>query len=223
VNRLCSQVADHFGWGIVNVNLRSYYGEGSRTMAFEIVDQLGWRLPTAIVAPMAGGSLVTKLNRGFAEFVDAGLVSGTAPRIFGAQAAGCAPIVNAVRNNTDTIVPVIPDTIARSLAIGNPADGPEASRVMRESGGWGAAATDDELVSAIRILASTTGVFTETAGGVTLAAALRLAAEGRFTPEDELVLCITGNGFKTLDAIEPTAPELPLIDARLADVRRLAE
>jgi threonine synthase len=221
VNRLCSQVSDHFGWGVVNVNLRSYYGEGSKSMAFEIAEQLGWRLPTAVVAPMAGGSLVTKLHKGFGEFIKAGLVDGSAPRLFGAQALGCSPIVNAVRADTDQVVPVVPDTIARSLAIGNPADGLFASHVLRSSGGYAAAVSDDDLVSAIRLLAADSGVFTETAGGVTLGAALRLAAEGRFNAEDELVLCITGNGLKTIDAIESQVTELPVINARMREVRDL--
>src|SRR5689334_21107029 len=172
VNRLCAQIADRFGWGIVNVNLRGYYGEGSKTIAFEIGEQLGWRLPTAVVAPMAGGSLVTKLRKGFGEFLDAGLVEGTPPRVFGAQAAGCAPIVHLVESGGETIVPVVPNTIARSIAIGNPADGIRAAQAIRESGGWAQGVSDDELRAGIRLLAETAGVFAETAGGVTVAAAL---------------------------------------------------
>src|SRR6185436_2607921 len=201
VNPLCAQLADRFGWGIVNVSLRGYYGEGAKTMAFEIAEQLGWRLPSAVVAPMAGGALVTKLRKGFREFSAAGLVSGAAPRIFGAQAAGCAPIVQLVRDNAAAITPVVPNTIARSIAIGNPADGLFAKRAILESGGWAAAVSDAELVAAIRLLAEEAGIFTETAGGVTVAAALALAAEGRFSPDDEVVLCITGNGLKTIDAV----------------------
>ncbi len=143
VNRLCSQAADRFGWGLVNINLRGYYGEGSKTMAFEIAEQLGWRLPSAIVAPMAGGSLLTKLEKGFREFTDAGLVSGTAPRLYGAQAIGCSPIVNLVERGGDTIDPVIPNTVARSLAIGNPADGRFAASAIHRTGGWAAAVSDD--------------------------------------------------------------------------------
>jgi threonine synthase len=223
VNRLCAQVADLFGWGIVNVNLRGYYGEGSKTMAFEIAEQLGWRLPTAVVAPMAGGSLVTKLRKGFREFSAAGLVSGGAPRIFGAQAAGCAPIVRLVRENADAVEPVVPHTIARSIAIGNPADGLFAKRAILDSGGWAAAVSDAELVAAIRLLAEEAGIFTETAGGVTVAAALTLAAEGRFSPDDEVVLCITGNGLKTIDAVAPVLPQAPLIAPRVAEVRALVQ
>ena len=223
VNRLCAQVADQFGWGIVNVNLRGYYGEGSKTLAFEIAEQLGWRLPTAVIAPMAGGSLVTKLRKGFREFTAAGLVSGGQPRVFGAQAAGCAPIVQLVHDNADTITPVVPKTIARSIAIGNPADGVFAKRAILESGGWAAAVSDAELVTGIRLLAEEVGIFTETAGGVTVAAALTLAAEGRFAADDELVLCITGNGLKTPDAVAPELPVAPVIAPRVAAVRALVE
>lgn len=221
VNRLCAQVADRFGWGIVNVNLRSYYGEGSKTMAFEIAEQLGWRLPTAVVAPMAGGSLVTKLRKGFGEFAKAGLVEGGAPRIFGAQASGCAPIARLVQNGGE-LTPEIPHTIARSIAIGNPADGRYAARAMIDSGGWAAHVSDDDIVKGIRILAEESGIFTETAGGATVAAAIALAAEGRFTPDDEVVLCITGNGLKTVEALQGALPESPIIDARLREVAALA-
>ena len=221
VNRLCVQVAERFGWGIVNVNLRGYYGEGSKTMAFEIAEQLGWRLPDAVIAPMAGGSLVTKLDKGFQEFLSAGLVAGAAPRMYGAQALGCAPIVNLVASGGEVLEPVIPNTIARSIAIGNPADGRFAARAIRRSGGDAASVTDPELLEGIRLLARTTGVFTETAGGVTVAAALKLAREGRLRPSDELVLCITGNGLKTVEAVQPALPETPVINPRLREVAAL--
>ncbi|HEX9728549.1 MAG TPA: threonine synthase [Gemmatimonadales bacterium] len=223
VNRLCAQVADHFGWGIVNVNLRGYYGEGSKTMAFEIAEQLGWRLPDAVIAPMAGGSLVTKLHKGFGEFLDAGLVRGAPPRVYGAQAAGCAPIVRLVETGGDRIQPERPRTIARSIAIGNPADGGFAARVLRETGGWAAAVTDDDLIAGIRLLAETTGIFTETAGGVTVAAARALARAGRLRADDELVLCITSHGLKTVEAVARAREPLPIIDPRLGAVRRLVE
>ena len=220
VNRLCAQVADRFGWGIVNVNLRAYYGEGSKTAAFEIAEQLGWRLPDAVVAPMAGGSLVTKLAKGFGEFLDARLVRGVAPRLYGAQADGCAPIVRLVERGDDTIVPEKPNTIARSLAIGNPADGRSAARVIRSSGGWAASVSDAEIVEGIRLLAETTGIFGETAAGVTVAAARKLALARKLSPDDEVVLCITGNGLKTTDAVsgsiaasEPIAPRLSEVSA----------
>jgi threonine synthase len=221
VNRLCAQVAERFGWGVVNVNLRGYYGEGSKTMAHEIAEQLGWRLPDAVVAPMAGGSLVTKLDKGFREFVAAGLVDGSAPRIYGAQASGCAPIVNLVASGGEKLEPVVPRTIARSIAIGNPADGRFAARAIRRSGGGAAAVDDVELVSGMRLLAETTGVFTETAGGVTVAAALKLSREGRLRASDEVVLCITGNGLKTVESVQPALPEAPVIAPRLREVAAL--
>jgi threonine synthase len=222
VNRLCAQVADHYGWGIVNVNLRGYYGEGSKTMAFEIAEQLGWRVPTAVVAPMAGGSLVTKLRKGFREFAEAGLVTGDAPRLYGAQAEGCAPIVRLLHAGEGaTIVPEQPRTIARSIAIGNPADGASAAKAMRESGGWGAFVDDAAIVRGIRLLAETTGIFTETAGGTTVAAALELARTGHLTPADEVVLCITGNGLKTVEALAGELPDAPVIAPRLREVQAL--
>jgi threonine synthase len=223
VNRLCAQVADRFGWGMVNVNLRGYYGEGSKTMAFEIAEQLGWRLPTAVVAPMAGGSLVTKLRKGFGEALSAELVSGAPPRIYGAQAAGCAPIVRLFERNDDTIVPEVPNTIARSIAIGNPADGRFAANAMRESGGAGQAVSDDALVAGIRLLAETTGIFTETAGGVTVAAAMALAKRGLLRADDEVVLCITGNGLKTTEAVRDVLPEAPVIAPKVREVAALVE
>ena len=220
VNRLCAQVADRLGWGIVNVNLRAYYGEGSKTAAFEIAEQLGWRLPDAVIAPMAGGSLVTRLARGFDEFLEAKLVRGVAPRLYGAQADGCAPIVRLVERGDDTLIPERPNTIARSLAIGNPADGRSAARVIRSSGGWAVSVSDADIVEGIRLLAQTTGIFGETAAGVTVAAARALAKQKRLTPDDEVVLCITGNGLKTTDAIadsftipEPIAPRLSELSA----------
>jgi threonine synthase len=222
VNRLCAQAADRFGWGIVNVNLRAYYGEGSKTMAFEIAEQLGWRLPSAVIAPMAGGSLVTKLHKGFGEFLDAGLVQGALPRIFGAQASGCAPIARLVERGDDELVPEQPHTIARSIAIGNPADGRAAARIIRETGGWAAHVSDDALVSAIHALAEDCGIFAETAGGTTVAAALELARSGRLRPDDELVLCITGHGLKTLEALGDVAARAPVIDPRLREVAALA-
>ncbi|GAC1514045.1 MAG: threonine synthase [Gemmatimonadaceae bacterium] len=223
VNRLCTQVADRYGWGMVNVNLRAYYGEGSKTMAFEIAEQLGWRLPTAVVAPLAGGSLVTKLRKGFREFVAAGLVSGATPRLYGAQASGCAPIVRAVETHAESVDPVHPHTIARSLAIGNPADGRHAVRAITETGGWAAAVSDIDLVAGIRTLAEDTGVFAETAGGVTVAAALALAQSGRLGGDDEVVLCITGHGLKTIDAARATVIDAPVIDPKLKAVDALVE
>ena len=221
VNRLCSQAADRFGWGLVNINLRGYYGEGSKTVAFEICEQLGWRTPTAVVAPMAGGSLVTKLGKGFAEFAKAGLVDGPSPRLYGAQAEGCAPIVRLVESGGEHVTPVIPRTIARSIAIGNPADGRFASQAIRGTGGWAQSVSDGDIVAGIRLLAETTGIFTETAGGATVSAAIALAHAGRLGPEDEVVLCITGNGLKTVEALQGELPETPVIAPRLKELEAL--
>jgi threonine synthase len=221
VNRLCSQVADRYGWGLVNINLRGYYGEGSKTMAFEIAEQLGWRLPSAVVAPMAGGSLLTKLGKGFREFTEAGLVAGSAPRLYGAQASGCAPIVHLVERGGDHVAPVVPDTIARSIAIGNPADGRFAAAAIRSTGGWATGVSETALVDGIKLLAETTGVFTETAGGVTVAAALALAEGGRLRPADEVVLCITGNGLKTVEALHGALPDAPIIAPRIRELEAL--
>jgi threonine synthase len=223
VNRLASQAADRFGWGVVNVNLRSYYGEGSKSVGFEIAEQLGWRLPTAVVVPMAGGSLITRIAKGFREFIAAGLVAGSLPRLYGAQAEGCAPIVRALRPGGEiSLRPEVPNTIARSLAIGNPADGLYAARVIRESGGAGVAVSDEQLAEGIAALAHEAGVFTETAGGVTVAAAFALSFEGELTPEDEVVLCITGNGLKTPDAVPARLLETAVIAPRIGEVAALA-
>jgi threonine synthase len=222
VNRLCTQVADRFGWGLVNVNLRGYYGEGSKTMAFEIAEQLGWRFPTAVVAPMAGGSLVTKLHKGFREFAAARLVDGNVPRVYGAQADGCGPIVRLFERGGDELVPEVPRTIARSIAIGNPADARFAVRAMRDTAGGGQLVSDADLVAGIRLLAETAGVFTETAGGVTVAAARALAQSGQLTRDDEVVLCITGNGLKTPDVLSGALAASPVIDAKIRDVAALA-
>lgn len=223
VNRLCAQVADRFGWGMVNVNLRGYYGEGSKTMAFEIAEQLGWRLPSAVIAPMAGGSLVTKLRKGFGEVLAAELASGALPRLYGAQASGCAPIVRLFDRNDDTIVPEVPNTIARSIAIGNPADGRFAASAMRDTGGAAQAVSDEALVAGIRLLAETTGIFTETAGGATVAGAVALAERGLLRPDDDVVLCITGNGLKTTEAVRDVLPLTPVIAPKVREVAALVE
>jgi threonine synthase len=216
VNRLCSQIADRFNWGFVNINLRPYYAEGSKTVGFEIAEQLGWRLPDNVVVPMAGGSLITKIRKAFHELVELGWVEAKPVKFFGAQATGCSPISDAVKNNKEELDPQKPKTIARSLAIGNPADGIYATRAIRASGGWAEDASDEEIVSAIELLASTEGIFTETAGGVTVACAKKLVAQGRIAPEEETVLCITGNGLKTTDAlIDRFVPE-QAIEPKLA-------
>jgi threonine synthase len=223
VNRLCSQIADRYNWGFVNVNLRPYYAEGSKTVGFEIAEQLGWRLPDNIVCPMAGGSLITKIRKAFKELVALGLVEDKPVKFFGAQATGCSPISTAVKKGTEAIEPQRPNTIARSLAIGNPADGPYASRAIRESGGWAEDVSDVEIVSAIQELAETEGVFTETAGGVTTAVTARLYAHGRIRPDELTVTCITGNGLKTTDCLQEVYETNKAIRPRLTDFENFVE
>ncbi len=223
VNRLCSQIADRYNWGFVNVNLRPYYAEGSKTVGFEIAEQLGWRLPDNIVCPMAGGSLITKIRKAFSELIALGLVEDKPVRFFGAQATGCSPISTAVKNGTDVIEPQRPNTIARSLAIGNPADGPYASRAIRASGGWAEDVSDIEIVSAIQELAETEGVFTETAGGVTTAVTARLYAHGRIQPNELTVACITGNGLKTTDCLQDCYEQNKAIRPRLTDFENFVD
>src|SRR6202522_1943380 len=208
-NRLCSQIAEKYNWGFVNVNLRPYYAEGSKSVGFEIAEQLGWRLPDNVVVPMAGGSLITKIRKAFKELVTLGLVADKPVKFFGAQATGCSPISTAVKSGAGQIEPQPPNTIARSLAIGNPADGPYAIRAIRESGGWAEDVSDVEIVSAIQELAETEGVFTETAGGVTTAVTARLFAHGKIAPDELTVMVISGNGLKTTDALKNTYEQSP--------------
>ncbi|HEX4039003.1 MAG TPA: threonine synthase [Acidobacteriaceae bacterium] len=217
VNRLCSQIADRYNWGFVNVNLRPYYAEGSKTVGFEIAEQLGWRLPDNVVVPMAGGALIVKIRKAFRELVELGLVEDKPVRFFGAQATGCSPIATAVKTGADHIEPQRPSTIARSLAIGNPADGVYAARAIRESGGWAEDVSDVEIVSAIQELAETEGIFTETAGGVTTAVTARLYAHARIHPDDLTVACITGNGLKTTDVLAGAYEQRAAIRPRLGD------
>jgi threonine synthase len=230
VNRLCSQIADEHHWGFVNVNLRPYYAEGSKTVGYEIAEQLGWRLPDNVVVPMAGGSLITKIKKAFGELVELGLVEQKAVKFFGAQATGCSPISTAVKAGKAEIEPQKPKTIARSLAIGNPADGHYAIKTITESGGWSEDVSDREVVDGIQLLATTEGVFTETAGGVTVGCARKLYAQGRISPEETTVLCITGNGLKTTDALAgeyeveaPIAPKLAEFEAYLSRSLNLPE
>jgi len=201
VNRLCSQIADERRWGFVNVNLRPYYAEGSKTVGYEIAEQLGWRLPDNMVVPMAGGSLITKINKAFDELITLGLVEPKAVRFFGAQATGCSPISTAVKQGVHEIEPQKPATIARSLAIGNPADGHYAIKTIQANGGWAEDVSDSEVVESIQVLAETEGIFTETAGGVTVGCARKLYKQDRILPDETTVLCITGNGLKTIDVV----------------------
>jgi threonine synthase len=201
VNRLCTQVADRYGWGFVNINLRAYYAEGAKTIAFEIVEQLGWRYPQHVVAPVAGGTLLPRILRGFRELETVGLAGGTLPRMYAAQASGCAPVVRAFEAGLDHPEPVRPDTIAKSIAIGNPADGYQVLESLRATGGNAAAVSDRQIVEAIRLLAETEGIFTEPAGGTTLAGAIDLVARGVIPRDESLVVCITGNGYKTTEVV----------------------
>jgi threonine synthase len=217
VNRLCTLIADEYNWGFVNVNLRPYYAEGSKTVGYEIAEQLGWRLPDNVVVPMAGGSLIRKIRKAFQELVYLGLVEDKPVRFFGAQATGCSPISQAVKRGLDYIDPQRPNTIARSLAIGNPADGPAAAKMIQQTGGWAEDVSDIEIVSGIQELAETEGIFTETAGGVTTAVTARLYAHGRISPDELTVSCITGNGLKTTDALSGHYQEERAVRPRLAD------
>ena len=201
VNRLCTQVADRYGWGFVNINLRSYYAEGAKTYGFEIVEQLGWRYPRHVVAPVAGGTLLPRIVRGFRELREIGLVDGDLPRVYAAQAAGCAPVVRALEAGLDHPEPVRPDTIAKSIAIGNPADGYQVIRCVRDTGGMGVAVSDAHIVDAIHVLAETEGIFTEPAGGTTLAGAIDLIQRGIIPRDESLVVCVTGNGYKTAEVV----------------------
>jgi threonine synthase len=202
VNRLCTELSgDRENWAFVNINMRPYYAEGSKTVAYEIAEQLGWELPDRCVVPIASGSLYTKIAKGFSEWIDIGLIAGEAPIMNGAQALGCSPVATAFEQDKDVCRPVRPDTIAKSLAIGNPADGPYALDLARASGGSIDAVTDQEIRDGIRLLAETTGIFTETAGGVTTAVLAKLAARGDIGPGERVVLVITGDGLKTLDAV----------------------
>jgi len=201
VNRLCAEIAGKFGWAFVNVNMRPYYAEGSKSMAYEIAEQLGWRAPQHTIIPMASGSLLTKIHKGYQELVKIGLIAESQPRIYGAQATGCSPISTAQKAGLDFFKPVKPDTIAKSLAIGTPADGFYALKVMRETNAAAEDVTDDEIRDAIKLLAETEGIFAETAGGVTVGVAKKLIASGKIPRNDSAVICVTGNGLKTLDAV----------------------
>lgn len=218
VNRLCSEIAGKYGWGFVNVNLRPYYAEGSKTMGFEIVEQLGWRTPRHTVACMASGSLLTKLHKAYREFIITGIIEEQPFTIHGAQASGCSPISTAMKKGTDLVKPVPkPDTIAKSLAIGTPADGYYAIHSMRQTGGTAEDCTDEEIVEGIQLLARTEGVFAETAGGVTVACAKKLIASGAIPADEEVVLCITGNGLKTQEAIAGKCGQPRLISPSLRE------
>lgn len=204
VNRLSSEIANEFGWAFVNINIRPFYSEGSKTLAFEVAEQLGWKAPDVVVAPMASGSLYTKIWKGFNEFKTVGILNENEkmPRMYGAQAAGCSPIYKAFKEGRDWITPEKPDTIAKSIAIGNPADGPYAVKVAKESKGDMEIATNEEIIEGMKLLAKTEGIFTETAGGTTIAVLKKFAEKGVFDKDEIVVAYITGNGYKTMEVLE---------------------
>jgi threonine synthase len=222
VNRLCSEIAGKFGWAFANINMRPFYAEGSKTFGHEICEQLGWKAPDNVVVPMAGGSLICKIDKAIHEFVKTGLIAkNSKTRVFGAQATGCNPITHAVKEGWELFKPTKPNTIAKSIAIGNPADGYYAIKTMRSSGGYGEDVTDEELVDGIKLLAETEGIFTETAGGVTVAVTKKLVEQGRIDKDSSTVICITGNGLKTLDAVVNNVPKPDVIEAKLSEFEKL--
>lgn len=223
VNRLCSEVANSYGWGFVNINLRPYYSEGSKTLGYEVAEQLGWQLPDHIVAPLASGSLFTKIYKGFQEFIKLGLVEDKAVRFSGAQADGCSPIAQAFREGRDFITPVKPNTVAKSIAIGNPADGVYALDIARQTNGSIESVSDPEIIEGIKILAETEGIFTETAGGTTVAVLKKLVAAGKIDPEETTVVYITGNGLKTQEAVSGYIGEPLTIEPKLESFERALE
>lgn len=223
VNRLCSEVANTYNWGFVNINLRPYYSEGSKTIGFEVAEQLGWQLPDHIVAPLASGSLYTKIYKGFQEFVKVGLVDDKQVRFSGAQAEGCSPIAQAFKEGRDFVTPVKPNTIAKSIAIGNPADGMYALDVARKTDGNIESVSDSEIVEGIKLLAETEGIFTETAGGTTIAVLKKLVEAGKIDPSETTVAVITGNGLKTQEAVQDYIGETLTIDAKLDSFERAWE
>jgi len=221
VNRLCTEIGDKYGWAFVNVNLRPYYSEGAKTHGFEVAEQLGWKLPQHIVVASAGGTILPKLAKGFKELIKVGLVEESGCKIYSAQAAGCAPIINALHKGTDLVTPVKPNTIASSIAIGNPADGYYVIQAVRESGGWGESVTDEEILDGIKLLAHTEGIFTEPAGGTEVAVTKKLIETGHIPRDESIVISITGNGYKTLETVAQSV-ELPYtIDATLQNFDEL--
>lgn len=217
VNRLCAEIGAKYPWAFVNINIRPYYAEGSKTYGYEVAEQLGWRAPQHIVVPAAGGSLITKINKAFKEFKMLGLIPEEPhTKLYCAQAAGCGPIVNTIKARSEIVKPVKPNTIAKSLAIGNPADGYYATKAVLDSGGWAEHAADGEIIDAMKLLAETEGVFTETAGGVTLAAAKKLIEQGIIPKDESIVVCITGNGLKTQEPLTGRLGEAARIKPTLA-------
>ncbi len=221
VNRLCSEIADKYKVAFVNINIRPYYGDGSKSYGYEIAEQLGWRAPEQVVVPIAGSSLITKVYTAFKEFETLGLIGKVNTKMFGAQATGCSPVTTAVKNGWDNFKPQKPTTIAKSIAIGNPADGYYGIKVINESGGWAEDVTDKELVDGINLIASTEGIFTETAGGVVVSVTQKLLEQGKLDPDKETVLCITGNGLKTQEALVGRYPDAPEIYPKLEEYEKV--
>jgi threonine synthase len=223
VNRLCGQIADKYKWAIVNVNLRPFYTEGAKTHGFEIAEQLGWKLPRHTVVPVAGGTILPKIYKAYQEFITLGLVEDNNPAMYAAQAAGCNPVVTAIKAGGDVFKPQKPNTIAKSIAIGNPADGFYVMDVIKKSKGYGESATDPEIIDAIKLLARTEGVFTEPAGGTTLACAIRLIQTGRIPKDESICVCITGNGLKTVEVMQGQFEQHPAINAKMSEFDALVE
>lgn len=221
VNRLCSEIAENYGWAFVNINIRPFYAEGSKTFAFEIAEQLGWRVPQHVVVPMAGGSLITKIWKGFNELETIGFLDGVNTKIHGAQASGSNPIVSAFKEGIDWIKPQKPKTIAKSLAIGNPADGYYALKTIRDSGGWAEDVSDREIIEGMKLLAQTEGIFTETAGGVTVGVTKKLIEQGVIPRDESILISITGNGLKTQEAIQDQVGRPIIIEAKLSDFEKI--
>lgn len=216
VNRFCSEVAAVFKWAFVNINIRPFYGDGSKTFGYEIAEQLGWRAPDNVVVPVAGSSLITKIHKAFKEFERLGLIGEVNTKVFAAQAAGCSPVTTAIKEGRDDFTPVKPNTIAKSIAIGNPADGFYGIKVARETGGWGEDVTDEEIVDGMLLLAKTEGIFTETAGGVTVGVTKKLAEQGRLGADELTVISITGQGLKTREAVESRLKAPIVIEPKLS-------
>ncbi|MCM8810603.1 MAG: threonine synthase, partial [Candidatus Omnitrophica bacterium] len=215
VNRLCTEIANKYKWAFVNINLRPYYAEGSKTYIYEIVEQLGWQAPDNIIVPVAGGSLISKIWKGLNELYKLELINKLNTKVYAAQAAGCAPVITAIKEKSEIIKPVKPKTIAKSLAIGNPADGYYAYKTVIDSGGWGESVTDQEIIEGIKLLAQTEGIFTETAGGVTVAVTKKLIQQGKIKQDELTVISITGNGLKTQEAVSSNLKEIIKIKPNL--------
>jgi len=221
VNRLCSEIGGQYHWAFVNINIRPYYGDGSKSFGYEIAEQLGWRTPDNVVVPVAGSSLITKIYKAFKELRDLGIIDKVTSKVFAAQATGCSPVTTAIKAGTDVIRPVKPNTIAKSIAIGNPADGYYGVKTVSESNGWGEDVTDDEIVDGMKLLAQTEGIFAETAGGVTVAVTKKLIEQGRIKPDELTVISITGNGLKTREAVENSVGDLDIIAPSLSAFQKI--